>query len=50
MADKKMIAVFSLVEECQQSDSKQLETEILNELSRLWIPWVKNVVPVQVDK
>jgi len=48
MANKKMIAVCSLLEECEEKDSKELETEILSELSSFWIPWVKRVDSVKV--
>ena len=48
MPNKKIMAIFSLVVECEEKGNRELEKEISNELSNLLIPWVKSVNLVKV--
>jgi len=48
MRGKKVIIVYSLVEESQEITNKELEEEISAELSNVWCPWCKAVEKVKV--
>lgn len=50
MPNRRIMAILSLVEECQEKDNRELEKEISSELSNLLIPWVKSVDLVKVIK
>lgn len=47
---RKAIIVLALVEESERKDKKELEGEILTELSRIphVIPWMERVLKVEV--
>jgi hypothetical protein len=47
---KKAIIVIALVDESEEKENKELEREILAELSRVpsVIPWMKRVLKVEV--
>jgi len=48
MRSKKVIIVYSLVEESQERTNEELEEEISAELSNVWCPWCKAVEKVNV--
>jgi hypothetical protein len=48
MKNRKIMVVFSLVEESQEKTSRELEEEISKELSRIWLPWCKATESVKV--
>ena len=48
MKNRKVMVIFSLVEENQEKTNKELEEEISKELSSNWIPWCKAVEKLKV--
>jgi hypothetical protein len=48
MKNRKIMVIFSLVEESQEKTSKDLEEEVSKELSRILLPWCKAIERVKV--
>jgi hypothetical protein len=48
MKNRKIMVIFSLVEESQEKTNKELEEEISKELSRVLLPWCKTIEIVKV--
>lgn len=48
MKKRMVMIVFSLVEESREKTNKELEEEIKKELSRITLPWCKEVEEVKV--
>jgi hypothetical protein len=46
--NRKIMVIFSLVEESQEKTSRDLEEEISKQLSSFWIPWCKVIERVKV--
>jgi predicted transcriptional regulator len=48
MKNRKIMVIFSLVEESQEKTSKDLEEEVSKELSSILLPWCKAIERVKV--
>jgi RNase P/RNase MRP subunit POP5 len=48
MKNRKIMVIFSLVEESQEKTSRELEEEISKELSSILLPWCKAIERVKV--
>jgi hypothetical protein len=48
MKNRKIMVIFSLVEESQEKSSEELEEEISKELSNILLPWCETIERVKV--
>jgi RNase P/RNase MRP subunit POP5 len=48
MKNRKIMVIFSLVEESQEKTRKDLEEEVSKELSSILLPWCKAIERVKV--
>jgi hypothetical protein len=48
MKNRKIMVIFSLVEESQEKTSRELEEEISKELSGILLPWCESIERVEV--
>jgi len=48
MKNRKIMVIFSLVDESREKTSRELEEEISKELSNILLPWCETIEKVEV--